>query len=118
MTPELAAYSLSLNKVASVPLHGESSMAQSLVLARVSSSFDRSSSPMSCGRGSLVVKVTDSRPACHEFDPSTAQDPPLKGSDLYERFWPTDFVILNHGQVTRMIPELAPPLHTTQREDV
>ncbi|GFW11556.1 hypothetical protein TNCV_3810751 [Trichonephila clavipes] len=27
------------------------------------------------GRSSLVVKVTDSRPACHEFMPSTAEDP-------------------------------------------
>ncbi|GFW41247.1 hypothetical protein TNCV_1002401 [Trichonephila clavipes] len=29
-----------------------------------------------CGRGSLVVKVTDSWPECHEFEPSTAEDPP------------------------------------------
>ncbi|GFX11404.1 hypothetical protein TNCV_2804651 [Trichonephila clavipes] len=28
------------------------------------------------GRGSLVVKVTDSYPACHEFDTSFAEDPP------------------------------------------
>ncbi|GFW18296.1 hypothetical protein TNCV_4008351 [Trichonephila clavipes] len=28
--------------------------------------------------GSLVVKVTDSWPACHEFDPSTAEDPPFR----------------------------------------
>ncbi|GFX17151.1 hypothetical protein TNCV_4266771 [Trichonephila clavipes] len=25
--------------------------------------------------GSLVVKVADSCPACHEFEPSTAEDP-------------------------------------------
>ncbi|GFT30560.1 hypothetical protein TNCV_4287021 [Trichonephila clavipes] len=28
------------------------------------------------GRGSLVVKVTDSWPACHEFEPSTTEHPP------------------------------------------
>ncbi|GFS76485.1 hypothetical protein TNCV_1621061 [Trichonephila clavipes] len=31
-----------------------------------------------CGRGSLVVKVTDLRLACHEFEPSTAEDPPCR----------------------------------------
>ncbi|GFV28501.1 hypothetical protein TNCV_3984521 [Trichonephila clavipes] len=31
------------------------------------------------GRGSLVVKVTDSGQVCHEFKPSTAQDPPCTG---------------------------------------
>ncbi|GFV53139.1 hypothetical protein TNCV_4954251 [Trichonephila clavipes] len=30
------------------------------------------------GRGSLVVQVTVSRPACHEFEPSTAEDPPYR----------------------------------------
>ncbi|GFV66613.1 hypothetical protein TNCV_1612221 [Trichonephila clavipes] len=29
-----------------------------------------------CVRGSLVVKVTDSWPACHEFEPNTVEDPP------------------------------------------
>ncbi|GFT34049.1 hypothetical protein TNCV_4384961 [Trichonephila clavipes] len=28
--------------------------------------------------GSPVVKVTDSQLACHEFDPSTTEDPPCK----------------------------------------
>ncbi|GFT51213.1 hypothetical protein TNCV_5036481 [Trichonephila clavipes] len=32
------------------------------------------------GRGSLVVKVTDSWPPCHEFDPRTAKDPPCRGA--------------------------------------
>ncbi|GFU83585.1 hypothetical protein TNCV_4069761 [Trichonephila clavipes] len=32
------------------------------------------------GRGSLVVKVTDSCPPCHEFDPRTAKDPPCRGA--------------------------------------
>ncbi|GFV19138.1 hypothetical protein TNCV_3223561 [Trichonephila clavipes] len=32
------------------------------------------------GRGSLVVKVTDSWPACHQFQPSTAEDPPCRGA--------------------------------------
>ncbi|GFT06340.1 hypothetical protein TNCV_1145321 [Trichonephila clavipes] len=39
----------------------------------------------------------------------------------YELHEATDLVILNHGQVTRTIPDLAPPLLTTtphQREDV
>ncbi|GFV82517.1 actin-binding LIM protein 1 [Trichonephila clavipes] len=30
------------------------------------------------GRGSLVVKVTDSWLAYHEFEPSTAEDPPCR----------------------------------------
>ncbi|GFX99855.1 uncharacterized protein TNCV_258921 [Trichonephila clavipes] len=30
------------------------------------------------GHGSLVVKVTDSVPACHEFEPSTDEDPPCR----------------------------------------
>ncbi|GFV41651.1 hypothetical protein TNCV_3628021 [Trichonephila clavipes] len=29
-----------------------------------------------CGRGSLVVKVTDLWPACREFEPITAESPP------------------------------------------
>ncbi|GFX88537.1 DDE_3 domain-containing protein [Trichonephila clavipes] len=28
------------------------------------------------GRGYIVVKVTDSLSACHDFEPSTAEDPP------------------------------------------
>ncbi|GFV18439.1 hypothetical protein TNCV_4468751 [Trichonephila clavipes] len=32
-----------------------------------------------CGRGSLVIKVTDSWPACHEFKPGTTEDPPCRG---------------------------------------
>ncbi|GFT84691.1 hypothetical protein TNCV_2767101 [Trichonephila clavipes] len=28
----------------------------------------------------LVVKVTDSWPACHEFEPNTAEDPTCKGA--------------------------------------
>ncbi|GFX53041.1 hypothetical protein TNCV_1655001 [Trichonephila clavipes] len=31
------------------------------------------------GRGSQVVKVMDSCLACHEFKPSTAEDPPCRG---------------------------------------
>ncbi|GFY03400.1 hypothetical protein TNCV_1173581 [Trichonephila clavipes] len=31
-------------------------------------------------RGSLVVKVTDSWPACHEFEPITTADPPCRGA--------------------------------------
>ncbi|GFU20717.1 hypothetical protein TNCV_3176541 [Trichonephila clavipes] len=30
-------------------------------------------------RGYLVVKVTDSWLVCHEFKPSTAEDPPCRG---------------------------------------
>ncbi|GFX41401.1 hypothetical protein TNCV_1654841 [Trichonephila clavipes] len=33
-----------------------------------------------CGRGNQVVKVTDSWPACHAFEPSIGEDPPCKGS--------------------------------------
>ncbi|GFX41472.1 hypothetical protein TNCV_3490121 [Trichonephila clavipes] len=29
-------------------------------------------------RGSLVIKVTDLWPACHEIEPSTPEDPPCK----------------------------------------
>ncbi|GFW80661.1 hypothetical protein TNCV_3235131 [Trichonephila clavipes] len=32
-----------------------------------------------CGRGSLVVKVTDSWQACHEFEPSTAENTQYRG---------------------------------------
>ncbi|GFW75670.1 hypothetical protein TNCV_4428531 [Trichonephila clavipes] len=32
------------------------------------------------GHGSLVVQETDSRPACHKFEPSTAEDPQCRGS--------------------------------------
>ncbi|GFT23171.1 hypothetical protein TNCV_1858891 [Trichonephila clavipes] len=32
-----------------------------------------------CGGGSLVAKVTDSWQACHDFEPSTAEDLPCKG---------------------------------------
>ncbi|GFV56074.1 uncharacterized protein TNCV_2266601 [Trichonephila clavipes] len=32
----------------------------------------------SSGRGSLVVKVMDSWPACHEFEPSATKDPPCR----------------------------------------
>ncbi|GFY02663.1 hypothetical protein TNCV_3505431 [Trichonephila clavipes] len=31
-----------------------------------------------CGRGSLVLKVTDSWPVCQEFEPSTAEHPPCR----------------------------------------
>ncbi|GFT59361.1 hypothetical protein TNCV_1709031 [Trichonephila clavipes] len=31
-------------------------------------------------RGSLVVKITDSWPVCHKFEPSTAEDPSLTGA--------------------------------------
>ncbi|GFW75203.1 hypothetical protein TNCV_449071 [Trichonephila clavipes] len=33
------------------------------------------------GRGCLVVKATDSCLACHEFEPSTTEDPPCRGVD-------------------------------------
>ncbi|GFW77033.1 hypothetical protein TNCV_2724631 [Trichonephila clavipes] len=40
------------------------------------------------GRGSIVVKVTDLWPACHEFEPSTTEDPPYwtatAGSDVVQ----------------------------------
>ncbi|GFW23975.1 hypothetical protein TNCV_4950211 [Trichonephila clavipes] len=32
-----------------------------------------------CGRGCLEVKVTDSSLACHDFKPSTAEDPSFWG---------------------------------------
>ncbi|GFU93571.1 hypothetical protein TNCV_948131 [Trichonephila clavipes] len=61
--------------------------------------------------GCLVVKVTDSWLVCHEFEPNTTEDPPSARGLLV-----TDHVILNHGQVTWMTPELAPSspyYHTT-----
>ncbi|GFW75451.1 hypothetical protein TNCV_4426351 [Trichonephila clavipes] len=33
-----------------------------------------------CSHGTLVVKETDSRLACHEFEPSTAEDPPCRAA--------------------------------------
>ncbi|GFV12480.1 hypothetical protein TNCV_1792591 [Trichonephila clavipes] len=41
--------------------------------------------------------------ACYEFEPSTTKDPPSIRSLLA-----TVFVILNHGQVMKTTPELAP----------
>ncbi|GFU46213.1 hypothetical protein TNCV_2155491 [Trichonephila clavipes] len=32
------------------------------------------------GRGSRVVKVTDSGLPCHEFEPSTTKDPPCRAA--------------------------------------
>ncbi|GFX34023.1 hypothetical protein TNCV_912241 [Trichonephila clavipes] len=32
------------------------------------------------GHGSLVVKITDSWLACHEFEPSITEDPPCSGA--------------------------------------
>ncbi|GFW60774.1 hypothetical protein TNCV_571191 [Trichonephila clavipes] len=32
------------------------------------------------GRGNLVVKVTDLLLECHEFEPSTTEDPPCRGN--------------------------------------
>ncbi|GFW91817.1 uncharacterized protein TNCV_3400771 [Trichonephila clavipes] len=93
-----------------------------------------------CGRGSLAVKVTNSWPACHEFQHSTAGNPPFRramhfksvnaqtsrwrgvevntgdASSATRGLLATDHVILNHGQVTWTTPELAPPspnYHTT-----
>ncbi|GFT73353.1 uncharacterized protein TNCV_4009631 [Trichonephila clavipes] len=39
---------------------------------------------MDSGYGNLVVRVTHSWPACHEFEPSTAEDPPCRGAMLVE----------------------------------
>ncbi|GFV81083.1 hypothetical protein TNCV_2270671 [Trichonephila clavipes] len=36
-----------------------------------------------CGRSSLVVKVMDSWPTCHEFEPSTAEGLPCRGAMLH-----------------------------------
>ncbi|PRD29144.1 UNVERIFIED_CONTAM: hypothetical protein NCL1_30282 [Trichonephila clavipes] len=34
---------------------------------------------LSCGRSSLMFKVMNWRLACHEFEPSTTDDPPKRG---------------------------------------
>ncbi|GFS53527.1 uncharacterized protein TNCV_1280641 [Trichonephila clavipes] len=34
----------------------------------------------SCGRGSRVVKISDRGWLCHEFEPSTAKDPPCSAA--------------------------------------
>ncbi|GFX14860.1 hypothetical protein TNCV_1486021 [Trichonephila clavipes] len=84
--------------------------------------------------------ITKSWLVCHEFEPSTTEDPPcwgaihvksVKSSNLLplvidliltshcsatRGLLETDHVILNHGQVTWTTPELAPPspnYHTT-----
>ncbi|GFW75850.1 histone-lysine N-methyltransferase SETMAR [Trichonephila clavipes] len=36
--------------------------------------------PLCCSRGSLVVKVTDSWTKCHEFEPSTVEEPPCENA--------------------------------------
>ncbi|GFX93008.1 hypothetical protein TNCV_139521 [Trichonephila clavipes] len=60
-----------------------------------------------------MVKVTDSYLACHDFDPSTTEDP-LSTRGLLVM----DLVSLKHGQMMRATPELAPPspnFHTKER---
>ncbi|GFY27616.1 uncharacterized protein TNCV_910671 [Trichonephila clavipes] len=37
-----------------------------------------------CRHCSSVVKVTDSKQACHEFEPSTAEDPPCREKMLFK----------------------------------
>ncbi|GFS84383.1 hypothetical protein TNCV_4605891 [Trichonephila clavipes] len=76
-----------LNVCASSPLHGGSSIAPG---------FETGNRRKQCGRltlmedaqivmtktssgCTLVVKVTDSWMACHEFEPCTAEDPPCRG---------------------------------------
>ncbi|GFX68650.1 hypothetical protein TNCV_1800631 [Trichonephila clavipes] len=82
-----------------------------------------------CGRGSLVIKVTDLWQTCHEFKPGTTEDPLCTSGPMHIKYvepqtsshWcgttrgllTTDHVILNHGQVTWRTPELASPLLTT-----
>ncbi|GFU50879.1 hypothetical protein TNCV_4460861 [Trichonephila clavipes] len=39
-----------------------------------------------CGRGNLVMKVTDSWPACHEFKPGTTEDPPCRGGTMHVKY--------------------------------
>ncbi|GFT79922.1 hypothetical protein TNCV_4598241 [Trichonephila clavipes] len=96
--------------------------------------------PVGCG--SRVVLVSDRGLPCHKFEPSTTKDPSCrercmlnlsraqtssrwcgvvvrKSGGSSEGLLATDLVILNHGQLTRTTPELAPPLLTTpshQRE--
>ncbi|GFV16457.1 hypothetical protein TNCV_1526031 [Trichonephila clavipes] len=40
---------------------------------------------MSGGRGGQVVKITDLWSACHEFEPSTTEDPPC-GEAMHVKF--------------------------------
>ncbi|GFV84405.1 hypothetical protein TNCV_2044531 [Trichonephila clavipes] len=39
-------------------------------------------SVMKSGCGSLVVKVMDSWPSCHEFEPGAFEDPPSRVADV------------------------------------
>ncbi|GFX41269.1 hypothetical protein TNCV_2219671 [Trichonephila clavipes] len=64
-----------------------------------------------------MIKVTNSWPAGHEFNPMLLSEGILTSHCSATRgFLATDLVILNHGQVTRTTPELAtlsPNYHTT-----
>ncbi|GFV19421.1 hypothetical protein TNCV_3663541 [Trichonephila clavipes] len=61
------------------------------------------------GRGSLVVKVTDSWPVCHEFEPRTAEDP-LCSRVMHVKSVDTQTSSLRCSVEVRRIPELASPL--------
>ncbi|GFY35866.1 hypothetical protein TNCV_4842411 [Trichonephila clavipes] len=45
------------------------------------------------GRVSQVVKVTDSLRACHEFEPNTAEYPPMQRRPMYVFFLETQVSI-------------------------
>ncbi|GFY27188.1 hypothetical protein TNCV_2068091 [Trichonephila clavipes] len=51
-----------------------------------------------CGRGCLVVKVPDSWPTCHAFEPSTAKDPPCEGTYMLELRRPPVGVVWKLGE--------------------
>ncbi|GFX73768.1 hypothetical protein TNCV_4290841 [Trichonephila clavipes] len=50
------------------------------------------------GRSSLVVKVTNSEPACHEFQASVIEDPPRRGANAFLNFRGSKLACLNAPQ--------------------
>ncbi|GFX56818.1 hypothetical protein TNCV_495661 [Trichonephila clavipes] len=46
------------------------------------------------GRRSLVAKVTDSWFACHEFEPSATEDPPMRGEGCQLRCLPRQLAMV------------------------
>ncbi|GFW07404.1 hypothetical protein TNCV_865761 [Trichonephila clavipes] len=47
--------------------------------------MDSSVTTFENGRGSLVVKVTDSWLVCHDFEPGTTEDSPCRVAEVAER---------------------------------
>ncbi|GFT17299.1 uncharacterized protein TNCV_4806151 [Trichonephila clavipes] len=77
--PELAPYSPNFHTMQTLGLRGLKDLRCINPSTPLSSGTRSRTYETSGDCGSLVVKVTDSRMACHEFEPGTAEDPLYKG---------------------------------------